>query len=32
VEVDLDDVPGLIAARKITHSLVIAAFHLFDKQ
>lgn len=27
--VPLDDVPGLIAERKITHALVLAAFHLF---
>jgi 8-oxo-dGTP pyrophosphatase MutT (NUDIX family) len=29
VSVPLDDVPRLISERKITHALVLAAFHLF---
>lgn len=30
VRVPLDDVPGLIAGGRISHSLVVAAFYLFD--
>jgi len=32
VEVALDEIPGLIAGRKITHALVVAAFHLLHTE